>query len=92
MKILLADDDPTSRLIAQTALRGLGHECHTVNDGAKAWDAFKSHRPDVVISDWMMPGLTGSSCAARSERTPTAATPTSSWSRATAPSTRSSKA
>ncbi len=59
MKILLADDDPTSRLIAQLALRGLGHECHTANDGTEAWDAFKQHRPDVVISDWMMPGLTG---------------------------------
>ena len=59
MKILVADDDPTSRLIAQTALRSLGHECHTVTDGAQAWDAFRSRRPDVVISDWMMPGLTG---------------------------------
>jgi two-component system, cell cycle response regulator len=59
MKILLADDDPTSRLIVQLALRGLGHECHTANDGAEAWDAFRLQRPDVVISDWMMPGLTG---------------------------------
>jgi diguanylate cyclase (GGDEF)-like protein len=59
MNILIADDDPTSRLIAQTALRNLGHECHTVSDGIQAWDAFRSRRPDVVISDWMMPGLTG---------------------------------
>lgn len=59
MKILVADDDPTSRLIVQTALRTLGHECHTVTDGAQAWDAFRSQMPDVVISDWMMPGLTG---------------------------------
>ena len=59
MKILLADDDPTSRLIAQLALRGLGHECHTANDGTEAWEAFKLQRPDVVISDWMMPGLSG---------------------------------
>jgi diguanylate cyclase (GGDEF)-like protein len=59
MKILLADDDPTSCLIAQMALRGLGHECHTASDGEQAWGAFQVHRPDVVISDWMMPGLTG---------------------------------
>ena len=45
MKILVADDDPTSRLIVQTALRSLGHECHTVSDGAQAWDAFQTHRP-----------------------------------------------
>ena len=59
MKILVADDDPTSLLIAGMALRNLGHECHTVSDGAQAWDAFLSCRPDVVISDWMMPELTG---------------------------------
>jgi DNA-binding response OmpR family regulator len=59
MNILFADDDSISRLIVQTALRSLGHECHTVNDGTQAWDAFQSRQPDVVISDWMMPGLTG---------------------------------
>lgn len=59
MKILLADDEPTSLLIAQTVIQGLGHECQTVTDGAQAWDVFQACRPDVVISDWMMPGLTG---------------------------------
>jgi diguanylate cyclase (GGDEF)-like protein len=59
MNILVADDDATSRLITQVALRSLGHECHTVSDGAQAWEAFRSRQPDVVISDWMMPGLTG---------------------------------
>jgi two-component system, cell cycle response regulator len=59
MKILITDDDPTSRLIAQTALRNLGHECHTVSDGTAAWDTFRSQVPDVVVSDSMMPGLTG---------------------------------
>ena len=59
MKILVADDDATSRLIAQTALRSLGHECHTVCDGEQAWDLFRALQPDVVISDWKMPGLSG---------------------------------
>jgi diguanylate cyclase (GGDEF)-like protein len=59
MKILVADDDASSRLITQAAVRSLGHECHTVSDGAQAWEAFRSLQPDVVISDWMMPGLTG---------------------------------
>jgi two-component system cell cycle response regulator len=59
MNILVADDDASSRLITTVALRSLGHECHTVSDGAQAWEAFQSRHPDVVISDWMMPGLTG---------------------------------
>jgi diguanylate cyclase (GGDEF)-like protein/PAS domain S-box-containing protein len=59
MRILVADDEPTSRLIAEIALRDLGHQCHTVTDGAQAWDAFRSLRPDVVISDLIMPGMSG---------------------------------
>ena len=59
MKILVADDEPTSRLIAELALRGLGHECQTVSDGIQARDAYRSNRPDVVISDLIMPGLNG---------------------------------
>ena len=59
MKILVADDEPTSRLITKMVLRDLGHQCRTVTDGAEAWDAFVSDRPDVVISDWMMPNMSG---------------------------------
>jgi diguanylate cyclase (GGDEF)-like protein len=59
VKVLVADDDATSRLIAQAAVRALGHECDAVADGAEAWDAFRTGRPDVVISDWLMPGLAG---------------------------------
>jgi diguanylate cyclase (GGDEF)-like protein len=59
MKILVADDDPTSRLIAQTAVQSLGHDCDTAVDGNEAWTAFRSGQPDVVITDWMMPGQTG---------------------------------
>jgi diguanylate cyclase (GGDEF)-like protein len=59
MRILLAEDDPTSRLVVETALRSLGHECHAVIDGTQAWEAFRSQQPDVVISDSMMPGLSG---------------------------------
>ncbi|MEA2485832.1 MAG: hypothetical protein QOD46_943 [Actinomycetota bacterium] len=59
MKVLIADDEPTSRLIAKMALIDLGHDCRTVNDGAEAWAAFQSDRPEVVISDREMPGLTG---------------------------------
>ncbi len=59
MRILIADDEPTSRLITDMALRDLGHECHTVIDGALAWEDFLCQPADVVISDWLMPGLTG---------------------------------
>jgi diguanylate cyclase (GGDEF)-like protein len=59
MRILVTDDDPTSRVIAQTALRNLGHECLVASDGATAWEAFQTALPDVVVSDLVMPGLSG---------------------------------
>jgi two-component system, cell cycle response regulator len=59
VKVLVADDEPVTRLIAAAALGSLGHDCTTVSDGAAAWEAYRSERPDVVISDWLMPGLTG---------------------------------
>ena len=59
MRILVADDDATSRLAARAIVHSLGHECHSVSDGAEAWEAFRSSPHDVVLSDLMMPGLTG---------------------------------
>lgn len=59
MRILVADDDHTSRLITRVSVQRLGHECATATDGTEAWKAFGSFRPDVIISDWMMPGQTG---------------------------------
>jgi sigma-B regulation protein RsbU (phosphoserine phosphatase) len=40
-------------------LEGLGHNCQTVVDGADAWVVFQACYPDVVISDSVMPGLSG---------------------------------
>jgi DNA-binding response OmpR family regulator len=59
MKTLVADDDPISRITAQLALETLGHDCQAVDNGIQAWDVFRTWRPDVVISDWTMPGLSG---------------------------------
>ena len=59
MKILVADDDSTSLLIARVALQRLGHECDVVTDGTKAWNAFQAGHHDLVLSDWLMPGQTG---------------------------------
>jgi two-component system cell cycle response regulator len=59
MKILIADDSPTPRLMLQRELEGLGHECIVACDGTEAWALFQGSGVDVVISDWMMPGMDG---------------------------------
>jgi diguanylate cyclase (GGDEF)-like protein len=59
MKILIAEDDTVSRLILQKAIEKLGHECLSAADGAEAWQLYQHTTVDVVVSDWMMPGLDG---------------------------------
>jgi CheY-like chemotaxis protein len=65
MKILIVDDDPGTRLMVANTVEGLGHRPLQAGDGAEAFNAFQMFRPDVVITDWEMPGLTGSELSAR---------------------------
>jgi two-component system chemotaxis response regulator CheY len=59
VKVLVADDDAGARLVAQASVERLGHECLLASDGDAAWELFGAHRPDVLVTDWMMPGLNG---------------------------------
>jgi two-component system cell cycle response regulator len=59
MKILIADDSPAQRLALQRAVEALGHDCVPAEDGERAWQLYESGDPDVVISDWVMPGIEG---------------------------------
>ena len=60
MRILVAEDDTVSRTILAKAVEKFGHECLVVEDGEKAWELFQNTpEVDVVISDWMMPGIDG---------------------------------
>jgi diguanylate cyclase (GGDEF)-like protein len=59
VKILVADDDPGSRLVAQSAVQALGHECVTAANGDEAWQLTMQLSPDVVVTDRDMPGLDG---------------------------------
>jgi DNA-binding response OmpR family regulator len=59
MKILIAEDDFTSRKVLQLTLSELGHEVAAAGDGAEAWELFDREPVRVVVSDWMMPKLDG---------------------------------
>ncbi len=59
MKILIADDDPTSRLLLKAMVSKLGHECVVAEDGSSAWNVLASGGIDVLLTDWMMPGVDG---------------------------------
>ena len=59
MKVLAVDDDRTSLRIIQRMVDGLGYECTVATGGDDAWESYLTDGPDVVVSDWSMPGLSG---------------------------------
>lgn len=59
MKLLVADDDPSMRQVVQRTLRGLDVEVLVAADGAEAATLWQQERPQLVITDWMMPGTDG---------------------------------
>jgi two-component system, cell cycle response regulator len=59
MRILIADDDATSRLVLEAVGSRLGHECLVAQDGSSAWELLASNGIDVLLTDWMMPGVDG---------------------------------
>lgn len=60
MRILVAEDDRSSRLLLAEYLRGWGHQCVLASDGREAWEALAGGEgPRVVLLDWMMPEMDG---------------------------------
>ena len=60
MKILIAEDDITSRRLLKAALQKWGFDVLAVADGQKAWETLqREDAPRIAIMDWMLPGLDG---------------------------------
>ncbi|MFO1399823.1 MAG: EAL domain-containing protein [Steroidobacteraceae bacterium] len=63
--VLLADDDPASRLLTESALDGAGFEVRSAADGHAALAELEHCTPALVLLDVEMPGLDGfAACAA----------------------------
>jgi len=58
-KILIADDDRDILASLTTALRDMGPELFTANDGNEAVRLADQKQPDMVILDMMMPKRSG---------------------------------
>jgi two-component system cell cycle response regulator len=58
-KVLIADDSPVSRKLVELVLSSRGYTLICATNGRSAIELFEKHRPDVVITDWMMPDLSG---------------------------------
>jgi sigma-B regulation protein RsbU (phosphoserine phosphatase) len=60
MRILIAEDDFTSRTVLKGILKKAGHEVVETVDGAAAWNALQQpDAPRIAVLDWMMPEMDG---------------------------------
>lgn len=58
-KILIVDDTADNRDLLSRRLKGGGYEILTADNGATALELVRSAAPDLIVLDWMMPGLSG---------------------------------
>jgi two-component system NtrC family response regulator len=58
-RILLVDDDDNLRWVTQTQLEEAGYEVTAAEDGESALAAIAVERPDLILTDLKMPGMSG---------------------------------
>ena len=58
-KVLIADDEPNIVISLEFLMKREGHAVSVARDGPAALEAIRSGRPDLVLLDVMMPGLSG---------------------------------
>ncbi len=62
MKILVTDDSKAMRMIVTRMLRQAGYSGHDIveaENGRQALELVSSESPDLILSDWNMPEMTG---------------------------------
>lgn len=67
-KILVVDDEPAIRDMITIALELAGFNCLDAADALQAHQQIVDARPDLVLLDWMLPGLSGIELARRLKR------------------------
>ena len=58
-RILIVDDNPDLRTYVSTILRAQGHRIWTARNGAEGFQSAQTHRPQLIVSDLMMPMVSG---------------------------------
>ena len=58
-RLLVIDDDVDLATLTSLRLRRVGHSVEAVHNGSAGLAAIRSTHPELVVLDWMMPGLDG---------------------------------
>ena len=59
MHVLIAEDDRDTLLLLKTFIERLGHEAFTAETGAEAWSVLQGVYIPLILTDWLMPELSG---------------------------------
>ncbi|PCH79702.1 MAG: diguanylate cyclase response regulator [Planctomycetota bacterium] len=59
MNILIAEDDAVTCRLLTRALESWGHTVFAAADGSRAWDLYHEESINLIVSDWVMPGIDG---------------------------------
>src|SRR3954465_865047 len=59
MRILIAEDSLTQAVDLRRRLEAMGHDVVVTATGVQAWNHLQSKAERLVISDWMMPEMSG---------------------------------
>jgi sigma-B regulation protein RsbU (phosphoserine phosphatase) len=65
MRILIVEDDPLSRLHLQTLLREWHYDIDVACDGEEGVMLFHQTKPQMILLDWVLPGISGLEVCAR---------------------------
>jgi len=55
----IVEDDTSTRRLLENLTGLLGYKVQSYDNGRDAWDAFQVKHPEIIISDWRMPGMDG---------------------------------
>ncbi len=64
-KVLIVDDEAPIREMIAVALEMAGYDCSEAGDAISAHAMIVDNQPDMILLDWMMPGMSGIELARR---------------------------
>lgn len=70
LRVLVVEDDPFTLTIMQKRLTMGGYNLATATNGREGLELVETFKPDLIISDWMMPEMDGREFCARVKGSP----------------------
>lgn len=70
VKILIVEDEAAIREMVVMALSAAGYEVHEAESGEEGFALLNEHVPDLILLDWMLPGMSGIDFSRRIKKDP----------------------